>query len=107
MGIAGYAVCIIVMEGYNFTLSAIRLLSKIKVRISLVRSVVYPAAAAIASALLSDELFISAGAQTGGFLLTLKIVFASCIFFALYKLFVLIDDRIRGKTKKCPKERVE
>lgn len=92
MGIMGYAVCIIVMEGYNFVLSAIRLFSKIRFRISLTRCIVYPAVSAFISAWLTVHLFISAGEMTSTLWLVLEIVFAVCVIVAVYRILLLIED---------------
>jgi len=94
MGIMGYAVCIVVMEGYNFILSAVRLCQRIKFRISFVRSILYPVLAAGASALLSSKLFLHSGSQTTWGWLTLEIVFAACIFVAIYKCACLIEEKL-------------
>ena len=100
MGIMGYAVCIVVMEGYNFVLSALRLFSKIRFRISFIRSLLLPAASALLSAALSKSLFRMNGEQTGALWLVLKIVFALCIFFAAYKSMLLLYELILSKRAK-------
>lgn len=95
MGIGGYAVCIIVMEAYNFVLSFVRLRGKIPFRISFVKTVIAPLAAALLSAYVSQRVFINAGAQTSPLWLALEIVFAVCIFFASYKVFELLYYNIK------------
>ena len=84
MGIAGYAVVIVVMEGYNFILSATRLYAKIGFKVQLFRSLFLPILAAILSAHLSGKIFISGGSSAEPLWLILKIVFAVCVFFAVY-----------------------
>ena len=86
MGIMGYALCIVLMEAYNFILSAIRLFSRIRFKISFIKSVLLPTLSAVASAMLSRLLFTSAGAQTSAIWLVLEILFAVCAYIAAYKL---------------------
>lgn len=100
MGIMGYAVVIVAMEGYNFLLSALRLYSKIKFRIHIVRSMVFPLAAAALSSSLSKALFTRAGSMTAPVWLFCEILFAVCIFLAVYftlSLFVLKKIEIKDK----------
>ncbi|MBQ9071333.1 MAG: oligosaccharide flippase family protein [Clostridia bacterium] len=101
MGIIGYAVCIIVMEGYNFILSAIRLFSKIKFRISLTETLLYPLISALFSGALVKKLFISAGRQTDAFWLILEIIFSVCAFALMYKFILFVNDRIKILPQKC------
>ncbi|MBQ8689634.1 MAG: oligosaccharide flippase family protein [Clostridia bacterium] len=84
MGIAGYAVVIIVMEGFNFTLSALRLRKRIKFKINLFTAFVLPTLAATASALITRRLFTFSGNGATATWLVLKLVFAVCAFFAVY-----------------------
>lgn len=90
LGIVGYAVVIVVMEGYNFILSAVRLYSKIKFRITPLRSLIFPSISAAVSALLSKRIFVSCGALTSPVWLFLEILFAVCIFLAIYFALTLI-----------------
>ncbi len=100
MGIMGYAVVIVAMEGYNFLLSAIRLYSKIKFKIHFLRSVVFPLAAAALSASLSKTLFVHSGNMTAPVWLFCEILFAICIFLAVYFTFSLVTKSINLKDKK-------
>ena len=100
MGIMGYAVCIIAMEGYNFILSALRLFKRIKFRISLTDAMLLPIISAFASGILVKKLFISAGMQTSPLWLTLEIVFSVCAFFGVYQI-ALIARTILDKRLKC------
>lgn len=99
MGIMGYAVCIIIMEGYNFILSACRLFSKIKFKISVMESIVFPAISAFVAAFVSKRLFLIGGAFTPPVILILKIVFAVSVFFSVYKLFDLLNYYLKKKIK--------
>ena len=92
MGIMGYAVCIIVMEAYNFVLSLIKLLKRIKFRISLTETLFLPLISALASAMLVKELYIRAGEQTSPLWLALEIVFSVCVFAGVYRMLLLARD---------------
>ena len=85
MGIMGYAVCIVAMEGYNFVLSVVRLRVKISFKISFVRSVLLPGAAALTAAGVSLGAFRRAGAQSTAVFLILETVFALCIYIGISK----------------------
>ncbi|MBE6636049.1 MAG: hypothetical protein E7617_07625 [Ruminococcaceae bacterium] len=95
MGIMGYAVCIIAMEAYNFILSGARLFSKIRFRISIRRSFVYPAFSSFVAALLTKRIFISAGASTEWLWLVLEMIFTVCILTAVYKALCIWQERKR------------
>lgn len=84
MGIAGYAVVIVVMEGYNFILSAARLYARIGFKIKLFRAVLLPLLAAMLSAHLSKEIFTAGGSSAEPLWLILKIIFAVCVFLGAY-----------------------
>ena len=89
MGIMGYAVCIIVMEGYNFILSALRLFKRIKFRISVLDSLVFPGAACALSSLVVKCLFITAGAEESLVWLFLKMLFALATAIGIYQILSL------------------
>ncbi len=97
MGIMGYAVCIIAMEAYNFILSFIRLMKRIRVRISPRMCIVYPAISAALSGYITKQAFISAGVMTSGFWLTMQIVFTVCSFFAIYRAVSALDALLTGR----------
>ncbi len=84
MGIAGYAVVIVIMEGYNFLLSAARLRKRIKFKISPAFSVVLPMMSAAFSAAVTKRLFHLGGEYSQGVWLFLKLLFAVCLFVAAY-----------------------
>lgn len=97
LGIAGYAVVIVVMEGYNFLLSAVRLYSRIKFKISPLKSLVFPALSAALSAIISKCLFVRCGSQTAPVWLFLEILFAVCAFIAIYFTLTLPKKRAAKK----------
>ncbi len=80
LGILGYAVVIVIMEGYNFVMSALRLKKRIRIRVDLIGSALLPAIAAIISAAITDRLFLFSGRGVEPIWLTLKILFATAIF---------------------------
>ena len=107
MGIAGYAVVIIAMEAFNFLLSVLRLASRIPFRINLIRSVLAPLFAALASAVLSRLLFSSTGEATAPTLLVLKLIFAASATLALRIPLVALIDLLSNRVfiKKSNKYR--
>ena len=99
MGIMGYAICIVVMEGYNFLLSLIRLRVKIRFRISFVRSILLPGISALISAGISLGAFRRAGAQSTPLLLIIEVVFALCIYIGVSRLFTLFITKKDSVTR--------
>ena len=85
LGIFGYAVVIIVMEGYNFLLSILRLRRRVRLSFSLTSSFVYPMLCAMASSLLTVHLFHLNGSTTSYFFFFLKFIFFVAIFLLFYK----------------------
>ena len=84
MGIGGYALVIVIMEGFNFALSATRLYKKIPFKLHPVRAFLLPLCASSAAAALTRTLFFSGGATTGAPLLVAKLLFSLSIFLAIY-----------------------
>jgi len=97
LGILGYAIVIVVMEGYNFILSALRLYKRIKFRISLPFAIIFPLLSALFSAYISRRIFIETGSQTKLVWLILEIVFALSIFVAMYLTLKLAFYRQKKK----------
>ncbi len=93
LAIGGYAVVIVVMEGYNFILSAIRLKKRIDFKISLVQSLILPILSATLAALLSRQIFVSSGNMTAPVWLFSKMLFAACSFLFTYLLLKKIPLR--------------
>ncbi len=83
LGILGYAVCIVVMELYNFVLSFLRLRQKIKFTIDLKSALVFPIVSATVSASLASLAFGRAGAQSTPLWLVLQIIFVICEYVAI------------------------
>lgn len=99
MGISGYAVVIVVMEAFNFVLSARRLRKRIKFSINILSSLFLPGISAYLSSLLCRHLFIMNGADSGALPLILKLVFSTSLFVAIYlplsKLFKARNARVK------------
>lgn len=79
MGIMGYAVVIVVMEGYNFLLSFLRLRKKIRFTVTPVSSILIPLIASGVSAYLSRTVFDFCGSTTTPLWLIMKMLFALAI----------------------------
>ena len=84
LGISGYALVIVIMEAFNFILSAMRLHKRIRFKIDLFSSFFLPLASAAAAAIACRRLFTFSGADSTALSLVLKLTFSVCIFFAIY-----------------------
>ena len=84
LGISGYALVIVIMEAFNFTLSAIRLYKRIRFTINPFTSFFLPLASATVAALICRHLFTFNGANATALPLVLKLVFSVCAFFAIF-----------------------
>lgn len=86
MGIGGYAVVIVVMEGFNFILSATRLYKRIPFKINVFKSVLLPLLSAVLSSALCRTLFVMNGGEAKALWLIFKLIFSGAICFAAYKI---------------------
>ena len=86
LGIAGYALVIILMEAYNFALSLFRLRGRIRFSISPLCALVIPALSATLASYLSKSLFVMNGTATTPLWLILKMVFAASVFLGVLML---------------------
>ena len=84
MGIGGYAFVIVVMEGYNFILSVIRLRSKVRFTLYPIKSLVVPLLAASASSYFTKLIFPMSGSATGAFWLVMQLIFTLSVLLLLY-----------------------
>ncbi len=102
LGIAGYALVIIIMELYNFVLSLLRLKRRISFEISPTRALIIPAVSALSAAILSKKLFLMNGTVTTALWLVLKIVFAASVFLGVYMILSAVLERLkkRGAVEK-------
>ncbi len=90
MGIMGYAIVIMVMEGYNFLLSVVRLRKRINFKINFKASLFLPAISVFICALVSKKLFVIGDNYANPVWLFLEILFAVCLFIAIYILFTML-----------------
>lgn len=97
MGIMGYAVVIVIMEGYNFLLSFMRLKKKISFNITPISSILIPLVAALLSSKLSVILFNFSGSASRPLWLVMKMLFAISI--TVFILF-LINARRESRHEK-------
>ena len=96
LGITGYALVIVIMEGYNFILSFFRLKKKISFEISIFKSLLFPAVIALLSSRIANELFAFSGSGISIPWMLLKMIFAISLFF----LFFYLGKIITGLKKK-------
>ena len=87
MGIMGYTVVIVLMEGYNFLLSFNRLRRKIKISITPLYSILIPFVASFVSAYLSRRIFAFCGSTTAPLWLVMKMLFALAVTVFILALF--------------------
>lgn len=85
LGITGYAVVILVMEGYNFTLSMLRLRRRVKLSISLVHHLLFPLLCALGAAWITNYLFLLNGSTTPYLFFFLKVIFFLSVFLLFYR----------------------
>ena len=92
MGIMGYAVVIVIMEGYNFILSFLRLRKRIKFSIKPISSLAFPLLASVASAYFTRQIFAFNGSTATPLWLAMKMLFALALtVFSLAVLSIKIE----------------
>ncbi len=96
-GITGYALVIIIMEGYNFILSFIRLRKKTKFSLTLRSSLISPLLVSAIAALIANELFSFSGKDVSSLWLVMKMLFAACLFIGIQS---LVNIKIQNRQKK-------
>ena len=101
--ISGYAIVIIAMEVFNFTLSFLRLRRRVRFKINLMSSVIAPLVFALCCATLTLRLFDYNGSVTTPYMLTLKMIFALCAYATLSMIAGFIVDKARAIAKKRAK----
>ena len=97
MGIMGYAVVIVIMEGYNFILSFLRLRKKIKFEIKPISSIVFPLVASMTSAYFTRRIFAFSGSTAAPLWLAMKMLFALSL--TVFSLALLNIKREKTPTK--------
>ncbi len=100
LGILGYGIVIMVMEGYNFILSIIKLRTRVKFSVDIIDSLAIPLGAALASASLTGSLFRTDGALVRPIWLFAKLAFSVCIFVALLLCVRMLAKKIKTSPKK-------
>ena len=94
LGISGYALVIIIMEGYNFLLSAIRLRRHVKIRPDVISSLLLPLLSATLALSITNGVFIIGSGDVGGAFLAMKIIFAAALFIAFLLLMRIAFSKI-------------
>ncbi len=89
MGIMGYAVVIVIMEGYNFILSVTRLSKRVRFEIKPIEYALIPFLSALLSAYLTRRLFSIGGSTVRPLGVFLKILFALAVTLAAHTLLKL------------------
>ncbi len=97
LGIMGYALVIVIMEGYNFLLSVVRLKKRISFSVNPYRAVVLPLASSVVACILTDGAFDFGGSAAEPLWLFLKITFTLCITLSSY----IILNRLTQKAIKA------
>ena len=99
--IGGYAIVIIVMELFNFSLSFMRLKSRINFKLRLGHSVIIPLFLSFVASGLTLRLFDTSGEATPLYVLILKMIFAFCGFIMLKMISdaILLFNAKRAKMK--------
>ena len=100
MGIGGYAVVIIVMEGVNFLLSFLRLRKRIRFEIKPLGAVIAPLVSGVLAVAISDRAFFHSGSATTPLLLVMKLVFATSALVAIY-ICLTGGGKCRIKNAEC------
>lgn len=102
MGISGYALVIVGMEAFNFTLSAIRLYRRIPYKLSLIKNCMLPSILALLASMLAKALFDECGKDAGAVIMVSKLIFTVCVLVAGVAIGSLLSEirrqRIASKT---------
>ena len=93
LGITGYALVIVVMEGYNFILSVIRLRARVAFGIDLLGYGLLPFLSAGLSAYFSKRIFNFGGSTATAFWVIMKMLFSLSMFVALLSIAKIIRNR--------------
>lgn len=100
MGIMGYALVIVIMEGFNFLLSFMRLKKKIAFDIKPIFSILLPLASASLSTLAASKVFVFSGSSSGTVWLILKMLFALSLTVLILSIFNLLEEFLTTKKRK-------
>ena len=97
LGITGYAVVIIIMEGYNFLLSAHRLSRRVRIRADLFGSLLLPLLSALCACFVADSLLLFDGDGVSRWWIALKMLFAVSVFVAILFFLRTLRNGIRSR----------
>ena len=90
MGIEGYALVIIIMELFNFTLSFMRLRKRVGVGVDILRAFPIPFLSAITAYAITSALFHGSGSAATFAYLCIKFVFALSCFYCVLRLLLIL-----------------
>ena len=99
LGIAGYALVIILMELFNFSLSYARLKKRVKFKLNFTKSVIIPLICSILACYTANEMFFGSGKDAGTLTLFSKLIFYVCFFVGLRTLVDLCLGIKRAKRR--------
>lgn len=105
LGIMGYALVIVLMEGYNFLLSFSRLKGRISINLTPVNSIIMPLTFSILSVLLAGRLFTLEGSSVSPLWLIMKMIFALSITVFMLSVSGMLLEKRRRKTEQKNKKR--
>ena len=99
LGIIGYALVIIVMELFNFTLSYLRLERRIRIKIDLIHSLIIPLLSGVLASVLVRVLFVRLGTGASIPDLVGQMVFTLCAFILVFILLTGLYRLMRGRSQ--------
>ena len=100
MGIAGYALVIVIMEGYNFLLSILRLTRHVRFGISPIYTLILPFLSAVVALGITDRLLSFGGSGVSAIWVILKMVLEAAVFILIYTVLRQGVAKIIGKRRK-------
>lgn len=96
MDIAGYALVIVIMECFNFSLSYVRLRGRVRFHVDIYEALAVPLVSSLLSLTVAKWTFVFVGRDVTIFWLGMQILFSLCICYAivtLTKIFKMLDKR--------------
>ncbi len=104
MGVPGYALVIVLMEAFNFVMSARRLGKRISIREVLSCELLLPLPTAVLAAYFTTLIFASESTASSPIPLICKITVAICLFVFLDRIEAIVLCNF-NKKKKCPQKK--
>ena len=99
LDISGYAIVIIIMELFNFSLSYMRLRKRVSFKVYPLLSIGMPLLAAAVSVYAAKNVFSFSGSASPILWLISKIIFALCIYLSLTVLSWIVINQRKSKLK--------